>query len=227
MSQGSRTERLRRLRDALTILLANLLVTLGLLASRADPRQSALRVLPPPSPTPAPSATPVRMRVHVSGAVRRPGVVTLSQNARAEDAVMAAGGFAEDADPALVNLAAPLVDGMQLPIPARGEAAVAPRMPVGGGMGSSPAVGAASGSGSGGGAAMASGSSAGPGGAVDLNRASAAELESLPGIGPALASRIVAHREANGPFAQPADLLEVSGIGEKTLARFVDRVVVR
>ena len=64
-------------------------------------------------------------------------------------------------------------------------------------------------------------------GPLDLNRASAAELEQLPGIGPALAARIVAHREAEGPFASPRDLLEVSGIGEKTLARFEDRLRVR
>ena len=214
MSKGS--QRLRRLREAVLILLANVLITMALFASRTDPRQSALRVLPPPSSTPAPSATPVRMRVHVAGAVLRPGVVTLDEHARAEDAVKAAGGFADDADPARVNLAAPLADGMQLPIPAQGEAAVvAPQVPAG--LASSSSV-------SSGGATSAG---AGSGGPIDLNRATAADLETLPGIGPALASRIVAHRDAQGLFASPADLLKVSGIGEKTLARFVDRLVVR
>lgn len=211
-------------RGYLTIVLLNL-TALGLIVWQLrDARTGAVLIDPAPTRTPAPEPTEVRIRVYVSGSVASPDVVALREDARALDAIEAAGGFADAADRASVNLAQPLSDGQQLHVPATGEppsmllqvAAAAPlpdasaRGGVGAGNEGAPA----------GGGSTASRS-------VNINRATAAELEALPGIGPALATRIVAHRQANGAFESPDDLLQVSGIGSKTLARFRDRVVVR
>jgi competence protein ComEA len=146
--------------------------------------------------------------VHVSGAVRRPGLLTLPAGARVGDAIEAAGGPTEDADVDRLNLARPLQDGEHVHLPRHGEEL--PRSadpPAGGGTG-----------------ADASGTDAA--GRIDLNRASAAELETLPGIGPAKASAIVSHRDEHGPFRTPGDLRAVPGIGEKTFQRLADLVTV-
>jgi competence protein ComEA len=195
---------LARYRGYLVIGLLNLAALGGAVWQVRDPRESAVFVVPAPSETPAPTPTEARLRVYVSGAVARPDVVALPPGARAVDAVAAAGGWSEAADRAAVNLAAPLVDGQQLHVPAVGEAPP-------------PSVGHAPPAGSAGQAA----------GVVDVNTASAAEFEALPGIGPALAERIVDDRTANGPFRSPEDLGRVSGIGDKTLQGLLDRVVVR
>ena len=183
-----------------------------------DPRAGAVRIDPPP---PLPTPTAVRLAVHVTGAVRRPAVVRLPEGARVADAVAAAGGLADDASPDL-NLAAPLADGSQVDVPRRGEAAAdAGRAP--------PPVGVvAAGGGAAGASAGAAGGGGGPAaGAIDVNRADAAGLDALPGVGPALAARIVAWRTANGPFRSPEDLLNVSGIGDRTLERLREAIVVR
>lgn len=139
--------------------------------------------------------------VHVSGRVRQPGLYVLSAGSRVVDAISAAGGFSDEADPSAVNLARPIIDGEQVHIPAPGEA---------------PSAGAA-GEGAAGGGAVGSG-------AVDLNAADAAALDTLPRIGPAIAQRIIDWREQNGPFTSVEDLLAVPGIGEKLLAGLRDRV---
>lgn len=221
------------------------LLALGLIGWRLrDPRAGAVRIEPPPTLTPAPSPSPLRLRVHVSGAVARPSVVSLPEGARAGDAVRAAGGFAPEAAQAAVNLAAPLGDGQQLHVPSQAElegvgalggppvgpAAGVAREPPGMPGAPSSLAGGNPGLAAGPPAAAGSGAS-GPGiaadGRIDVNRAGAAELEALPGIGPALAARIVAHRGSQGPFRQAGDLLAVPGIGEKTLARFADQIIVR
>jgi competence protein ComEA len=152
--------------------------------------------------------------VHVAGAVVRPGVVTLPVGSRAVDAVAAAGGLAEGADPDRVNLAAPLADGARLAIPLVGQpppAEIAPQVPAGG-------VGA--------GGTAASGAAGSVGAPVDLNTADAAQLEALPGIGPSTAQAIIAHRGSNGPFRSVDELLDVRGIGEAKLAALRDLVTV-
>ncbi len=158
--------------------------------------------------TPPPGAEAVT--VHVSGAVTRPGLVTLPSGGRVGDAVVAAGGLAEDADTARVNLARALADGEHVHLPRVGEDLPAPVAPV---DGEAPD------------ATVPGGSPAD--GPVDLNRASAAELEQLPGIGPARAAAIVEYRERHGPFAVPGDLRGVSGIGEATFQDLAPLVVVR
>jgi competence protein ComEA len=226
---------LARWQHDVAIVLLNLIALGVIVWLIRDPRAAAVRIEPAPTGTPLPTATAVRLRVYVSGAVATPQVVDLAAGARAVDAVAAAGGFAPKADQVVVNLAAPLADGQQLYVPAVGEA---PRLPstagaaMTAGTGAGPpgtgvsvgtgATGATGSSGTASGAA-----SGGQGGLVNVNTATAAELDALPGVGPALAARIIAYREAHGPFQKVADLQQVSGIGEKTLARFADMVSVR
>lgn len=218
----------------LAIVLLNL-IALGLTAwTLRDRRAGAVRIEPAPTPTPAPTATAARLSVFVSGAVATPDVVVLLEGARARDAVLAAGGFAPGADRGAVNLAAPLADGQQLHVPAMGEAAsgeaVPPAAAVAGTGGAALAPGTqVGGLGGGGPAGVASGGVGAGATAVrlDINRASATELEALPGIGPALAERIVAYRTAHGPFRAPDGLLDVGGIGAKTLERFAGLITTR
>lgn len=156
------------------------------------------------------------LTVHVAGAVANPGVYVLAPGARVVDAVTAAGGPADGAALHALNLAAPLADGMRIQVPTQKEAAAGALVPAQGGM-------PTAGSGMPGAGAAAPGTV--PSGStphrVDINRATAADLEALPGIGPALAQRIVADREVNGPFRRPQDLTRVTGIGDKTLARLL------
>jgi competence protein ComEA len=150
--------------------------------------------------TPAPGRTIV---VAVAGRVRRPGLVTLPEGARVADAVRAAGGPAHGADPGLLNLARRLADGelVVVGVPSTGGAATAC-------TGCLPAPG--------GGTAMAGAQPAGP---VSLNSATPDELDTLPGVGPVTAARIVAWRESHGPFASVDQLRDVPGIGPSRLAQ--------
>lgn len=175
--------------------------SVGISTGVGDPFSSAR---PSNSPT-ATGSPPGRVLVHVTGAVRKPGLVSLDAGARVVDAVAAAGGMADDADPAAINLARPVADGEQLQVLRVGEEAP---------QGSTAATGA-------GGSGAAS-----RGGPVNLNTATEAELETLPRIGPALAQRILDWRQTNGRFAQAADLLKVSGIGQKLFDGLKDRVAV-
>lgn len=148
--------------------------------------------------------------VHVAGAVHEPGVVELPAGARVADAVAAAGGEQTDAELAAVNLARPLVDGEQVYVPRVGEE------PPGSAGGAAPPPDAGAGTGA--------GEPAGDGGVVDLNTADLAALDTLPGVGPAIAQRILEWRDANGPFHSVEELLEVSGIGPATLDKLRERV---
>jgi competence protein ComEA len=153
------------------------------------------------TPAPTPSAL---LYVHVLGAVVRPGLYTLPAGSRVVDAVGAAGGLTSDAEQSGVNLARLLSDGEQLVVPHVGDPVTAP--------------------GSGG---SASGSEAGmPGGTVNLNTATEEQLETLPRIGPAMAAKILAWRADNGRFTSVDDLMNVSGIGQKTFDGLKDQVSV-
>ena len=145
------------------------------------------------------ASTPAPLYVHVSGAVISPGIYVVNAGSRVVDAVALAGGFDQTADEGAVNLARPLVDGEQLRVPVVGEA-------VQGADGAS------------------GGAAADPDGLVDLNKADAAALDTLPRIGPALAQRIIDWREANGGFTAVDDLLAVPGIGDKMLEALRDLV---
>lgn len=159
-----------------------------------------------------PSAA-VRAWVHVVGAVRHPGLYDVDANARVEAAIDAAGGLLGNASPEAVNLARKVSDGEQILIPTQDE------VRRGGGVGPNAAAGSP---GAGGGADA--GAAQGP---IELNSASAAQLDTLPGIGPATATKIIADRDANGPFTSVEDLGRVAGIGPKKLEELKELVSVR
>ncbi len=151
-----------------------------------------------------------QLYVDVKGAVHRPGVYRLPAGARALDAVRLAGGLTHRADRLGVNLAARVVDGGEVVVPARGAAATAAAGATGGSSRSSDAAGSGS-SGSG------SGKATGPL-VLDLNTATAEQLEQLDGVGPATAAKIVAYRTQHGGIASVDQLDDVPGIGPAKLA---------
>jgi competence protein ComEA len=161
---------------------------------------------------------PARIAVHVAGAVARPGVIELSAGARVIDAVEAVGGAPPDADLDRLNLAAKLVDGQRVFVPKAGQAdpGVVPGS-VGGGQ--ADGTGGADGSGTPAGGALA-------GGKLNLNTATQAQLEELPGIGPAYAQAIIAERQRRGGFTSVNELRSVRGIGDKRFAQLAPLVTV-
>ena len=158
-----------------------------------EPSQAAA-----PTNSPEPPSEPQPIRIHVLGGVKEPGVVSLEAGAIVADAITAAGGLAEDAQPGDLNLAAPVTAGMQVKVGAGGEESRVE------GTAAAPADAGAAASGD---------------GKVNLNTATSGELESLPGVGPVMAGAIVAWREENGQFSSTAELQEISGIGPKTFAK--------
>jgi competence protein ComEA len=168
-----------------------LLVLAGLVffqTHRPEPDPILLSTATPlPSPEASPTARP--MRVYVSGAVKQPDVYALPPDSIVKDALLAAGGPASEADLDRINLALAVTDGQQIHVPRLGE----DNLPV------EPASDLPD-----------------PEAKININTADQATLESLPGIGPALAQRILDYRQANGPFGKADDIMEVSGIGPAT-----------
>lgn len=170
-----------------------------------------------------PTAASGTVTVHVVGQVAKPGVVHLPAGARVTDAIAKAGGARTGADLSAINLARPLVDGEQLRVPKPGEVVAGPGGSGPGGSG----AGGAGGAGAGAGAAPSTPGAAGSaGGLVNLNTATAAQLEELPGVGPVLAQRIIDWRTEHGRFTTVDELGEVSGIGEKIFAQLQPKVTV-
>lgn len=184
-------ERLPLERPGIAVLAGLVLVVgVGWLALRPAPLPVEL-TLPRAEPAATPSEHSVpsgELTVHAAGAVSTPGVYRLPAGSRVSDLLTAAGGASPDADLDQLNLAAPLADGERILVPRRGEV-IAP---------SSDAAPSASSK-------------------VDLNTATAEELDKLPGIGPATAEAIIRHRETRGRFRSVTELLEVRGIGEAKL----------
>ncbi|MET7423085.1 ComEA family DNA-binding protein [Dactylosporangium sp. NPDC005555] len=147
------------------------------------------------------SSAPSRLIVSVNGKVQRPGLVELPAGARVADAIAAAGGALPGADLTGLNLARKVVDGEMIPV----------------GVPAPPGAAGAPGRGSGGG---------GGGGPVNLNTATIAELQTLPGIGEVLAQRIIEYRDRHGGFRAVTDLRQVEGIGDAKFAQLKDRVTV-
>ena len=206
MSEGSIRERLAALsRGELIGLVALLAVTLGgagLWYVRSLPRPVEVSTAPSggtaSAPAPASPSPEVVVLVDVAGWVRQPGVYEFTEGARVIDAIDAAGGARPGALLQALNLAAPLADGTQILVPREGQEGVAP--PVSGG-------------------AVA-------GGLVNVNTATATELEELPGVGEVIAQAIVDYRTENGPFTSVDQLVDVSGIGDATLESIRDLVTV-
>lgn len=155
---------------------------------------------PPPS-----TAQPGMLTVHAAGAVVSPGVYTVAAGARVADVVTAAGGPLPEADVDRLNLAARVADGDRVLVPRKGD----PPDP-----GGSNATGAAGAAGAG---ASASGPPPNAAGPVDLNAATAEQLDALPGVGPATARAIIIYRTRHGRFRSVTELLEVPGIGPAKL----------
>lgn len=152
------------------------------------------------------TTVPAPVVVHVAGAVVRPGLVRLGGGARVADAVDAAGGLRPDADLDRLNLAAPVADGQRVWVPVIGRQPPAEIGPDGGAVAPDASAPGATGD------------------VVDLNTATAADLETLPGVGPATAQAILDHRRRIGRFRAVDELLDVRGIGPSKLAALRDRV---
>lgn len=153
-------------------------------------RKPAAAIAPPATAAPpsvAASPAGAQVFVHVAGAVRRPGLYALPAGGRVADAIEAAGGAGSKADLDLLNLAAPLTDGMKVDVLTTGAPAGAAPAPA-----ESP-------------------------GLVSLNSADAGALETIPGVGPVTAAAILTYRDEAGPFTSIEQLMEVSGIGPATL----------
>jgi competence protein ComEA len=149
-------------------------------------------------PSPTPVPSPVQLAVYVTGAVLNPGVYYLPEESRVEDALEAAGGPTSESDLDRVNLAQRVHDEDQIHFPEVGEETVPSRST---------------------GVLQA--------GLIDINTASAGELEGLPGIGPKLAQCIVDYRESNGPFATIEEIMEVQGIGQGVFEEIKESITVR
>jgi competence protein ComEA len=167
---------------------------------RVEAAGSPVSTLPVPiAATPEVSAAPTSgVTVHVAGSVLTPGVYELASGARVHEAIDRAGGMIGDADVDMLNLAAPLADGSRIYVPAVGEdvsAVALIDMPF-----------------------VASAVDAGLVGQVNINRATAADLVHLPGVGPATSTAIITERQRNGPFLSVDDLERVPGIGPAKLA---------
>ncbi|HEX5922794.1 MAG TPA: ComEA family DNA-binding protein [Baekduia sp.] len=198
-----------------------LVVLLGLRVLRSDGEASTAPVqrqgatTTAASDAPSVSVAPARdgsAVVHVVGAVRRPGVYRLRLGQRVEDAIRRAGGASDATDLQAINLAAKIADGQQVVVPRRAAA---------GGSGA-----AAAGSGPGGAAAGGGAAGAAPSAPINLNSATAEQLDTLDGVGPATVQKILEYRTQHGGFASLDDLAQVSGIGPKKLEALKTQVTV-
>jgi competence protein ComEA len=158
----------------------------------------------PSSPAPGGSANPAEVVVAVAGKVRRPGLVRLPPGARVADAIEAAGGALPGVDVTMINPARKVTDGELIVV----------------GVAQPPAAAGAPGAG------QPAGAGAVPGGKVNLNTATLAQVDALPGVGPVLAQRILDYREQHGGFRSVGDLRQVNGIGDARYQDLKDLVTV-
>ncbi len=165
-----------------------------------DPAAPVVISTPLPTSTIPPTSTPAPIRIYVSGAVQSPTVCELPLGSIVRDAIDAAGGPAPGADLACINLALELQDQQHVHVPQVGETNPPP--------------------------VISGGVSRSEGALVNINTATASELETLPGVGEVTAQRIIEYREANGPFERVEEIQEVSGIGPKTFAGMEEMITV-
>ncbi|CAB4567868.1 unannotated protein [freshwater metagenome] len=204
---------MRTPRTGSLIVLGLAIVAVSVIVSMIGPWGQSSTVAPGPSPGPTPgpglesagSSASASLDgfgddgtwVHVVGSVTEPGIYLVPAGSRVIDAIMSAGGLLETADQCGINLARPLSDGEQLIVPSKpeGEATSGCQTVTSGG------------------------SSGGASGLISLSRADLATLDSLPGIGPTLAQRIIDWRTANGGFTSVDQLADVGGIGDKLFSQ--------
>lgn len=162
---------------------------------------------PVPTSTPLPTATLAPIQVYVTGAVAKPDVYILPPDSRVKQAVEAAGGFTPEADTVAINLAQPLIDGLQINIPFVGDeingpgTIITPGLPEDSGNVSGDHL-------------------------ININTATLGELDTLPNIGPITAQKIIDYRESNGPFAAIEAIKEIDGIGDGMFAKLRDLITV-
>jgi competence protein ComEA len=178
-----------------------------------DLSKPSLAPAPTEPSTPAEQSPPAEVVVHVSGAVKQAGVYRLAPASRVADAIEQAGGATENADLDALNLAEPLQDGQKIHVPRKGEA-------------SAPALASVAPSRTPRSAPQAA-ATATPQFPINLNTATAEQLEAIPGIGPVLAQRIIEYRQTHGRFQSVDELREVRGIGPKRLENMRPYVVVK
>lgn len=171
-------------------------VLFTVLSGRAAPQPIVIEA-PDPTPLPTPEPPPAPVTVFVNGAVNSPGVYEMPAGSLIADVINQAGGFTAEADADLVNLAQPLLDGMQVRVPTLDERTAAAPAPV--------VVEPQRSTGT--------EIDLGGGSLININTATPEELDALPGVGPSTAADIVAYREANGPFAAIESIMDVPGIG--------------
>ena len=171
------------------------------------------RTEPPPlvitTPTARPTPTIATIIVDVRGAVNKPGVYSLTAGSRVQDALAFAGDTVSNADTRALNLARKLNDGEQLYVPVQGEATPVPLPPASGSRSSAATPTKA------------------PLGKININTATLAELDLLPGIGPSIGQRIIDYRTQNGDFKKIDDLKKVRGIGDAMFDQIKDSVTVQ
>jgi competence protein ComEA len=186
----------------LIVVMVALLGGAGLWYVRSLPKPVTIAAASPGAAEQAVSSTPTPapIIVDVAGEVRKPGVYEFAEGDRVIDAIERAGGALPKADLSLLNLAAPITDGTQILVPKTGPAPAA-------GVSPAPIGGSTS-------------------GLININTATATELEALSGIGEVLAATIIEYRTTNGPFTAVDDLLDVSGIGPATLDEIRDQITV-
>jgi competence protein ComEA len=164
------------------------------------PKEKPGAVVTPPPSAAEPNKEPEKHQniiVYVSGEVKNPGVVSMAHGSRVIDAVNLLGGPTETANVQGVNMAAPLIDGQQIHVPSRDEDA--------GGLATAIASGRA-------------------GGKVNINTADVTALDTLPGVGPSTAQKIIDYRKNKGPFTSLEDLKKVPGIGENKYQNLKDKI---
>lgn len=197
------TEWLVRTRGYLMLILLFAITLGGILFWLRRPEPKPLQII---TPTPRPTPTPPTLVVQVNGAVVNPGLVRLSDGARVDDAIKAAGGATSEADLSKLNLAKRVNDGELIVVPRLGEPTSAPSANTSSTRAmATPTVLAK----------------------ININTATAEELDKLPGVGPAIAQRIIEYRTANGPFQKIEDIMKVRGIGPAQFDAIKNLIVVR
>jgi competence protein ComEA len=194
---------IERNRGHLLVLLINSTMVLIALFWVQRPPAPKVELLPSYTPLPILTPTPNSLRVYVTGAVQHPDVYELPASSIVKDALIAAGGATVDADLEHINLAQAVHDEQHIHVPRVGESTAQTAQED-----------------------DKERSSTTPSSRININMATAEELTSLPGIGPALAERIVAWRETHGPFADIADIKQVAGIGDAIFARIQPYITV-
>jgi len=200
---------LQRYRGYILITLVYLLISGGMVLFLRRPAPPAIVITTPtstPLPEPTVTPTPAPLRVYVTGAVVHPDVYLLATGSIIRDALVAAGGATSNADLNRINLAQQVYDQQQIYVPRLGEEN--PPIPLPAPLPSTTS------------------SSVQPTGKVNINTATAEELDTLPGIGPAIAQRIIEYRQANGTFQSIEEIKNVSGIGDKLFERLKDLITV-